>query len=294
MRTLSGFFDFSLHFISFLFISLIFFLSLLPYTLLPYTFNFLDVLDNIPAHFRWGAGPPGQKELLHRSFVVWVWRERSSDQDDFKGKKSCNETCFQNPQSCSYWWFDRTNLDPKIQIKYIDTKNQLADMLTKGNFTRDEWNHLLCLFNISHFISTECSEVMSKRTQEESGEESVTAKSRPMRVWLQGLPQLCHLRHQKARRREVMKVKVLWVCKLRNMIERWNLLFAVTQVTSRLVESTHSASYSEWDDDIAWSSQGWKSDELMDDRTEKPVFLPSMRSTPIRHWRRRNRIKFDR
>ena len=46
------------------------------------------------------------------------------------------------------WLFDRINLDPKIQIEYIDTKNQLADMLTKGNFTRDEWNHLLCLFNI--------------------------------------------------------------------------------------------------------------------------------------------------
>ena len=47
--------------------------------------------------------------------------------------------------------FDRINLDPKIQIKYIDTKNQLADILTKGNFTREEWNHLLTLFNISHF-----------------------------------------------------------------------------------------------------------------------------------------------
>ena len=35
---------------------------------------------------------------------------------------------------------------PKIQIKYVDTKNQLADFLTKGNFTRDEWNHHLCLF----------------------------------------------------------------------------------------------------------------------------------------------------
>ena len=35
------------------------------------------------------------------------------------------------------WLFDRINLDPKIQIKYIDTKNQLADILTKGNFTRD-------------------------------------------------------------------------------------------------------------------------------------------------------------
>ena len=76
--------------------------------------------------------------------------------------------------------FDRINLDPKIQIKYIDTKNQLADMLTKGNFTRDEWNHLLCLFDISHFSSTDCSEVMSKRTQKESGEDRVTAKSRPM------------------------------------------------------------------------------------------------------------------
>ena len=33
------------------------------------------------------------------------------------------------------WLFDRINLDSKIQIKYIDTKNQLAENLTKGNFT---------------------------------------------------------------------------------------------------------------------------------------------------------------
>ena len=45
------------------------------------------------------------------------------------------------------WLFDRINLDPKIQIKYIDTNNPLADTLTEGNFARDEWNHLLCLFN---------------------------------------------------------------------------------------------------------------------------------------------------
>ena len=35
------------------------------------------------------------------------------------------------------WLFNRINLDPKIQIKYIDTKKQLADILTKGKFTRD-------------------------------------------------------------------------------------------------------------------------------------------------------------
>ena len=65
----------------------------------------------------------------------------SSDQNDHKGKKHYNHTCFQTPQSCS-WLFDRINLDPKTQIKYSDTKNQLADILTKTNFTRDEWNHL--------------------------------------------------------------------------------------------------------------------------------------------------------
>ena len=78
------------------------------------------------------------------------------------------------------WLFDGINLDSKIQIKYIDTKNQLADILTKGNFTREEWNHLLCLFNISHFSSTVCCDTMSKRSQQDSGGDRVTAKSRPM------------------------------------------------------------------------------------------------------------------
>ena len=71
-------------------------------------------------------------------------------------------------------------LDPRVQIKYNDTKNKLADKLTKGNFTRDEWNHLVCLFNISHFSSINSLKAMSKRTQEDASEERVTAKSKPM------------------------------------------------------------------------------------------------------------------
>ena len=79
------------------------------------------------------------------------------------------------------WLFERINSDTKIQIKYIDSKNQLADILTKGNFTRDEWNHLLCLFDINHFSSTDCSEVMTKTTQKDSGEEYESQqKSKPM------------------------------------------------------------------------------------------------------------------
>ena len=86
------------------------------------------------------------------------------------------------------WMFDRINLGSKIQIRYIDTKHQLEDILTKGNFTRDEWNSLLYLFNISHFSSTccaknssliSCPEKMAKRVQEQKDEERIVAKSRP-------------------------------------------------------------------------------------------------------------------
>ena len=50
------------------------------------------------------------------------------------------------------WLFDGINSDPKIQIKYVDIKNQMAVLLTKGSFTRDEWNNLLHLFNIMHLF----------------------------------------------------------------------------------------------------------------------------------------------
>ena len=84
------------------------------------------------------------------------------------------------------WLFDRINLDPKIQIRYIDTKHQLADILTAGNFTRDEWNNFLHLLNISQFSSTCCtknfilisSSTMAKRIQDQK-EERVVSKSRP-------------------------------------------------------------------------------------------------------------------
>ena len=85
------------------------------------------------------------------------------------------------------WLFDRINLDPKIRIRYVDSKNQLADILTKGHFTRDEWNQFLCLFGVSHFSSTcctknfsliSCSKTMAKRIQDQK-EEGVVSKSRP-------------------------------------------------------------------------------------------------------------------
>ena len=87
-----------------------------------------------------------------------------------KGRSSTMRYVSRTRRVASDWLFDRINLDPEIQIKYIDTKNQLADILTEGNFIRDEWNHMLCLFNISHFSPTVCSEAIAKRLQQDSGE----------------------------------------------------------------------------------------------------------------------------
>ena len=50
------------------------------------------------------------------------------------------------------WLFDRINLEPKFQIKYVDTKSQLADILTKGSCSRDEWCPFRRLFDIMMFF----------------------------------------------------------------------------------------------------------------------------------------------
>ena len=162
------------------------------------------------------------------------------------------------------WLFDRINSDPNIQIKYIDTKNQLADILTKGNSTRDEWNHLLCLFNIIHFSSTDCSEVMSERTQEDAGEERVTAKSKPM----MNLVSRC------TERTPDVLASTASESPGKTRHESQFLLSPQTEQhyrAGRPVVYAYSSSYSEWNFDKTWSSQEWKSDELMEVRTGRPV-----------------------
>ena len=151
------------------------------------------------------------------------------------------------PEQTELLLFDRINLDPKIQIKYIDTKNQLADILTKGNFTRDEWNHLLCLFNSSHFSSTDCSEVMSKRTQKDSGEERVTAKSKPM----MNLVLRCSERTSDVLASTASESPVKTRHESQLPLSSWN---EQHHRTRRPVEDAYSSSYSEWNVDKTWSS----------------------------------------
>ena len=158
------------------------------------------------------------------------------------------------------WLFDRINLDQQIQIKYIDTKNQLADILTKGNFTRDEWNHLLCLFNISHFSSIDCSEVMSKRTQKDASEERVTAKSKPM----MNLVSRCSVRDPNVLASTASESPVKTRYESQIPLSSWT---EQHPRTGRLVLDAYSSSYSERNADENRSSQEWKSDEVLEART---------------------------
>ena len=141
-----------------------------------------NVLNNIDC-------VPSNVQSSHQEALLYVFEDNEAViKMIIKGRSPTTRHVSRTHRDAFDWLFDRINLDPKIQIRYIDTKNQLADILTKGNFTRDEWNHLLCLFNISHFSSTVCSCTMAKRSQHDSGEERVTTKSRPMMSFIARVP----------------------------------------------------------------------------------------------------------
>ena len=159
---------------------------------------------------------------------------------------------------------------------------------------------------------------MSKRTQKESGEERVTAKSKPM----MNLVSRCTVRDLNVLASIASESPVKTRYESQIPLSSWT---EQQPRTGRLVKDACSSSYSEWDTGEKRSSQNWKADELMDDRRGHPLSLlgqghtssnqvslmrrpstlfwkkkklmdtrclPSKRSkaTSIHHWRRRNRI----
>ena len=122
----------------------------------------------------------------------------------------------------------------------------------------------LCLFNISHFNSAECSEVMSKRTQEESGEERVTPKSKPT----MNLVSRCRVRDPdvlaSAASESLGKTRYESQKPLSSLNEQ-------QPRKGRPVLDACSSNYSEWNTAEKWSSQEWKSDEMLEARTARPM-----------------------
>ena len=238
---------------------------------------------------------PSNVQSSHQEALLYVFEDNEAViKMIIKGRSTTMRHVSRTHRVALDWLFNRINSDPKIQIKYIDTKNQLADILTKGHFTRDEWNHLLCLFNISHFCSTVCSDTMAKRSQQDSREERVTAKSRPMMNLIARAPS--HVSSS---------TSVSLGKRSYGSQDPWNPIAKKEERSGRLdkgtdrlkasgyyyheqfMESFFSASNSKWDDDCAWSSQEWKctSDrgdlrKLLGERHEK-FDLVSLTRKPI-------------
>ena len=93
---------------------------------------------------------PSNIKSSHQEALLYVFEDREAViKTTVKGRSPTMRHVSRTHRVALDWLFDRINGDSMIQIKYNDTKNQLADMKAKGNITRDEWNHFLCLFNIA-------------------------------------------------------------------------------------------------------------------------------------------------
>ena len=231
----------------------------------------INVLNNIDC-------VPSNVQFSHQEALLYVFEDNEAViKMIIKGRSPTMRHVSRTHRVALDWLFDRIKLDPKIQIKYIDTKNQLADILTKGNFTRDEWNHLLSLFNISHFSFTVCSKAMAKRLQQDSGEERVTAKSRPMMSFIARAPSNLSSSTSQSPVKRSYGNQNPWSAKSEKEDRSVQPVVGSDPRTAsdyyheHSFESSFSARYSKWDDNQAWSSQEWKTDTSMCDRTGQPV-----------------------
>ena len=137
-------------------------------------------------------------------------------------------------------------------------------------------NHLLCLFNINHFTSTVCSDTMAKRSQQDSGEERVTAKSRPMMNLVARTPSLVSSSTSVSPGKRYCGSQNPWSSIAKEdrsgRPDKGTDLFEASEhyYHEQFMESFSSASYSKFDDDRAWSSQEWRTETTTYDRSGRP------------------------
>ena len=105
---------------------------------------------------------------------------------------------------------------------------------------------------------------MSKRTQEDAGEERVTAKSKPM----MNLVSRCSVRDPNVLASTASESSGKTRSESQIPLSSWN---EQQPRTVRPVMGASSSDYSEWNIDEKWSSQEWKSGEMLEARTVRPV-----------------------
>ena len=76
---------------------------------------------------------PSNVQSSHQEALLYIFEDNEAViKMIIKGRSTTMRHVSRTHRVALDWLFGRINLDTKIQIKYIDTKNQLADILTKG------------------------------------------------------------------------------------------------------------------------------------------------------------------
>ena len=124
---------------------------------------------------------------------------------------------------------------PKIQIKYNDTKNQLADILTKRNGII----FCVCLKSAISVLQSVLKWCRKERKKIQVKKASQQSRSRWW-IWsrdaAKGLLSCLPLPHQKDRWKPDTKVNLLWARKLSSILERWDPLYTHSTRTDSVLK----------------------------------------------------------
>ena len=143
---------------------------------------------------------------------------------------------------------------------------------------------ICCAYSISAIsVLTVCSETLAKRSQHDSGKERVTAKSRPMMSLIARVPSLVSSSTSVSPVKRSYGSQDPWSTIAENEERSGRPYIGIDRLKAsdryyhgkllyheQFTESSFSASYSKWDDDHAWSSQAWKIDTEMYERSGRP------------------------
>ena len=159
-------------------------------------------------------------------------------------------------------------------IESIGTPKSKSSTLTPKTNSQTYWpretSHVMngIIFCVCLTLAISVLQIVLKQCRKERKKIQVKKESQQNRsrwwIWsrdaAKGLLTCYLLLHQKARGKPNTKVNLLWACKLRSTIERWDPLCTHTH------QATQNGTLIK-----TWSFQEWKSDELMEDRTGRPV-----------------------
>ena len=162
------------------------------------------------------------------------------------------------------WLFDRDNLDPKSKLNFFDTKT---------NSQTCQPREIVCLTLVISVLQS-----VLKWCREDSGEEKSHSEVKTndefdcAKQRKGSISSVIHCIRKSGKTRQKCQSPLSAQADMYDTMEK--LVCRDTSHEYWLVEKAHSSNYSEWNIDKTWSSQEWKSDELMEERTRKLVGCP--------------------